>query len=291
MRNVYLIMLAALTVCMAACSGKGNGDGNSEKKDAITLKTEVQELGNFTDFASFADEMKIKLADAQTTANEDAEKDSTVNLIMLASLDVKSAIRSNVSFRFEYSIVDEDYATIVKLGRFGFKDKYDYNAETDQDGLRYYVYLEKGTTRNEINISLSAQEWGKVLEKGAFIIIKPAVNYAKYKAYTENANSSSDYDSSSTADDDNNFSSNESDSEDWDSILDSYENYVDKYISLAKKAASGDASAMSEYAELAEEAQELSSKLSNAKSDLSSSQLSRYTKITQKMANAAQQMR
>lgn len=288
------MMLAALAVCMAACNGKGSGDGSSEKKDAITLKTEVQELGNFTDYASFPDEMKIKLADAQNSANEDVEKeeaDSTVNLVLLTSLDVKSAIRSNVSFYFEYSIVDEDYSKIVELGTVSFDPKYDYNAETDQDGQTYHYYLEKGTIREEKPLTLSTQEWGKVLEKGAFIIIKPRLRFAKYKAYNESANSSSNYDNNSTVDDDNNYSSNDDGSEDWDSILDSYEDYVDKYISLAKKAASGDADAISEYAELAEEAQELSSKLSKARSDLSSSQLSRYTKISQKMAQAAQQMR
>jgi len=42
-----LLMLATLAVCMAACGGKGSGDGSSEKKDAITLKTEVQKIGDF----------------------------------------------------------------------------------------------------------------------------------------------------------------------------------------------------------------------------------------------------
>lgn len=78
-----------------------------------------------------------------------------------------------------------------------------------------------------------------------------------------------------------------SDSEDWDSVLDSYEQYVNKYVSLAKKAAKGDMSAMSEYPSLMEKAQELSDKLSNAKSNMTSSQQSRYMKITQKMANMA----
>lgn len=81
-----------------------------------------------------------------------------------------------------------------------------------------------------------------------------------------------------------------SDSEDWDALLDSYEQYVDKYISLMKKAANGDMSALTEYPALLEKAQEVSERMEDAKDEMSSSQMARYMKITNKMANAAQNM-
>lgn len=80
-------------------------------------------------------------------------------------------------------------------------------------------------------------------------------------------------------------------SEDWDSLLDSYEKYVDKYISYVKKAAKGDMSALSEYPDLLEKAQEFSSKMENAQGEMSSSQWSRYMKITNKLARAGQNLR
>ena len=82
--------------------------------------------------------------------------------------------------------------------------------------------------------------------------------------------------------------SSSSGSENWDSVLDSYERYVDKYIAIMKKAQSGDASAMSEYPSLMQEAQEYGDKLQNAKGSLSASQMARYQRITNKMLKAAQ---
>lgn len=74
---------------------------------------------------------------------------------------------------------------------------------------------------------------------------------------------------------------------DWDDLLDEYEEYVDQYIKTLKKAMEGDMSALSEYAALAEKAQKLANKIEKAKGEMSTSQLQRYAKITQKMASAA----
>ena len=84
--------------------------------------------------------------------------------------------------------------------------------------------------------------------------------------------------------------SSETDSQDWDAVLDSYEEYVNNYISLLKKAKDGDMDALSEYPSILENAQELSEKLQNAKGSMSSSQLSRYAKITTNMTKAAASM-
>ena len=93
-----------------------------------------------------------------------------------------------------------------------------------------------------------------------------------------------DSDEDNTEADDTNTTS---DAEDWDAVLDSYEEYVNNYISLLKKAKNGDMKALSEYPAVMDDAQELSEKLQNAKGSMSSSQLSRYTRITTKMTQAA----
>lgn len=84
--------------------------------------------------------------------------------------------------------------------------------------------------------------------------------------------------------------SESSDGEDWDSLLDSYEEYVDMYVSLLKKASAGDLSAVSEYTSYMSKAQEVSQKMADATSKLSPAQLSRFNKINQKMLQAAQNM-
>ena len=91
--------------------------------------------------------------------------------------------------------------------------------------------------------------------------------------------------------DDSDYSTSSSGSEDWDALLNAYENYVDKYISYMNKAAKGDMTALAEYPSLMEKAQEFSEKLQNAQGEMSSSQWARYSKITMKMANAANKMR
>lgn len=79
-------------------------------------------------------------------------------------------------------------------------------------------------------------------------------------------------------------------SEDWDKIIDDYEEYVDEYIEFIQNMNYEDSSSMSEYATLLEKAERLSSKLERAENDLSKSQLSRMTKIQNKMNNAVLEM-
>ena len=79
-------------------------------------------------------------------------------------------------------------------------------------------------------------------------------------------------------------------SEDWDALLDSYEEYVDSYISLLKKASDGDLNAMSEYADHLNKAQEFSKKLTDSTDEMTVSQVNRFNKITQKMLQAVQEM-
>ncbi len=123
--------------------------------------------------------------------------------------------------------------------------------------------------------------------KGEFITSKgESMNFAVTEGDVETL-SIDDTDDDSHEDYDSSASSSSS-SEDWDEILDSYERYVDDYITLFRKAKNGDMSAITEYASLLEEANTLSEKLQNAKDGLSNSQLSRYNKITMKMAQAAQ---
>ena len=124
---------------------------------------------------------------------------------------------------------------------------------------------------------------------------KKPVKFRLTSAYEEvdgsgSDTSSSDSDSSSSVDDETESSSS-SGSEDWDALLDSYEQYVDKYISYVKKAAKGDMTALSEYPSLMEEAQEYGEKLQKAHGEMSTSQWARYNKITMKMSQAAQEMR
>lgn len=86
-------------------------------------------------------------------------------------------------------------------------------------------------------------------------------------------------------------SQSSSSSQDWDALLDSYEEYVNKYIEFYKKAQNGDMSAMTEYASMMQKAQDYANKLENARGEISAAQLARFQKIQAKMLEAVQNMR
>lgn len=75
-------------------------------------------------------------------------------------------------------------------------------------------------------------------------------------------------------------------SNNWDKVLDEYEDYCNKVSSLSKKAMAGDMSAMTEYASLVENAESLSNKLENAEDEMTTAQVARLNKIAQKMAQS-----
>lgn len=108
--------------------------------------------------------------------------------------------------------------------------------------------------------------------------------------------SEDDYSADNTASSSNSSSSSETSgsssksSKNWDATLDSYEKYVDKYISYMKKAANGDMNALSEYPSLMKKAEEFNDQMKDAQGDMTAAQWSRYTKITQKLMNAAQDL-
>ena len=122
------------------------------------------------------------------------------------------------------------------------------------------------------------------LQKDETSIIRWSINEDKYKdAVSFRITSAIEGKSKSIS----KSSSSKNDSNEWDSVLDDYEKFVDKYIKLFKKAQNGDTSAISEYAECLEKAQSLQEKLENAKSNLTSKQVSRLTKIINKLSSAA----
>lgn len=76
--------------------------------------------------------------------------------------------------------------------------------------------------------------------------------------------------------------------QDWDKMLNDYEDYVDEYIKFYKKAMKGDNSAMSQYPSMMEKANSLQSSMQEAQNnnELNSTQISRMIKIQSKMAKA-----
>ncbi len=283
MKKLNFLLVLMLSLFIASC---GNSEKAGDGEGEIKLKVDA-DLGELGEFLSAEDEAVIKL--------EEAEEDGEQGYLITSSLgvDVEKAVASDFSFGLEAKILDKSHIVIADFPSFDIESKNDFDNEdytnvlyTGQKWAIVKEFVKKDDWDKE-----KQEMWEKIKKEGAYIRIEP--NYsgtAKFVAYKGAKNSSSDEISSEEDDEDEIRDASASDSEDWDALLESYEEYVDKYISYMKKAAKGDMNALSEYPALLEKAQEFSEKMQNAQGVMSSSQWSRYIKITNKMTKAAQEM-
>lgn len=174
-----------------------------------------------------------------------------------------SSVKAHGGFGIE--IVDENGTTVQKSAATGSGFSGPYSHE-DVEDLFKLKPGETGTIRWSVeDNALNAKEL-KFTISSAFELCEAS--------------------GSSSNDDDDDISSSKS-STNWDAVLNEYESYVNQYIALMKKVQKGDVSAMSEYPKMLEKAERLSDKLEDAEDEMTSTQLSRYMKITNKLANAA----
>lgn len=269
MKKFKYFAIAIMAVCLAACGGK------EEAGDYVTLEIQETNMGSFSNYGSFSGEVKLKL-----NATEEKTEEGTEYIVSIP-LTITSDVAWKFSLRFLLTVADEDHTTIKELGYFSIQGEYDFNTDSD-----YNNYLVSGEVRQDFKVRLTDEEWKAIQEGGKYLVIMSKTDSAEICSRGGSKTSSS----IDTSDNDDDDSSSSSDDEDWDAVLDSYEEYVNNYISLLKKAKNGDMDALSEYPSVMQEAQELSEKLQNAKGSMSSSQVSRYAKITTNLTKAAASM-
>ncbi len=277
MKVLKYLSFAGLLMCLASCS----------EENSVTLKVEA-ELGELADY--------IKLTDQEVVVNMSDEKnDDGVDCKVITSslaLEVTKSVASNYDMDFDVEVLDENHVNIGTLPGFKIEEGYDY----DNGELSHF--LNAGSVRAQMRASKKVakltpkdqEKWNKILKEGAYILIKPGYSGAKYAEYKAKSSNTEVLESSNgtTTEDEDIADGSSASSQDWDAMLDSYEEYVDKCISIAKKMAEGDMTAMTEYPALMSKAQEFCDKMENAKGSMSASQLARYTKLTEKMLKAAQ---
>ena len=278
MKTFKYLTIAIVAICLASCGGKQN----SEETEEIVLTPETTQIkGDLGDYF------------------EVVEKEYTVTdgFGDMVSIEVE---RTYTDYSFDLKGV-EPYGTYGKgvTGNAGFGIEI-----LDEKGN--VIEKEAATAGNcpyadmKEALKLKAGETATVRWSFSFDSDKKPAKFRLTSAYEEvdssnwgSSSSSSSDDKSSSSDDDDDtdsYSSSSSGSQDWDALLNSYEQYVDKYILYMKKAAKGDMSALTEYPALMEKAQKFSEKMENAQGDMSASQWAKYNEITQKMLEAAQEM-
>lgn len=290
-----LLSYLTIGVCLALISCSDNKKNNSTEQDEVTTDSLMISVGGLSDYAK--DELSEALKEIIRVYYDQYLLERKGNEVMLTvkikgseiNKDSVELIKKLSNAKMEIALVD-DHRTEIGNQRLELVDislpeliewalanrTYEYKEVTFK--CNNFTQAEKVKNTSEV----------KIYAVRASAVVSDNVS--------DDVRSNSDDFSSSDEEDFNNSMdetqtshlSSSSGSENWDSVLDSYERYVDKYIAIMKKAQSGDASAMSEYPSLMQEAQEYGDKLQNAKGSLSASQMARYQRITNKMLKAAQ---
>jgi len=216
-------------------------------------------------------------------------------------------------------VVDGDYTLkaiddkIILAVKFELTKKYDRQNEGELGNISLIPLDKSGIAVPNIGLDLSPatmSDWDKLKDLlkgdvGKTTMISFEWNYFSKKDFqarimkeTENFEiTRADFTESTTEISSDENSTNVTDdaisdigSEDWDKMLDDYDEYVTQYVKLYKKAIKGDNSALAEYPAMMEKASALQESMANAQNDdqLSSKQLIRMTKIQTKMLEAMQ---
>lgn len=123
-----------------------------------------------------------------------------------------------------------------------------------------------------------------------FCTLQGAIDFCEGENKSDVSNNDEDSESDDEEDTENASIDISDGTEDYDALLDKYEEFCDDYIRVISKAAEGDMSALSEYQEMIVKAQELEKEFGNVNSNLSPEQLQRFTEIQSKIIEAAQSM-
>ena len=262
MKVLKYFLMVVLTVCLASCGGK-NSSGSKESFDVTVDNTTIG--GKLSKYFS--------LADKTYKYNKGIIDKVTVELTCIEPLP------ENLKAYIGVEVLDED-GTVISAGK---PNGWSFN---DFEVLRQASPGQTVTIEIENYQNVGEENPAKI--RLSSVVEEDDSKSSSYSSDSDDNDSSLDDDDSS--DDDSDTASSSSASQDWDALLNSYEQYVDKYISYMKKAAKGDMSALSEYPALMEKAQDFSNKMSGAQGDMSASQWARYMKITNKMTQAAANM-
>lgn len=295
MKRIKLLYYLTIVVCLALISCSDNKKNDSTEQNEMATDSLMISVGSLSDYAK--DELSKTLKEIIRIDHDQYLLERKGNEVMLTvkikgsnnKKDSVELIKKLSNAKMEIALVDDNRTEIgnqrlelvdislPELIEWALANRpYEYKEVTFK--CNNFTQAEKVKNTDEV----------KIYAVGASAVVSDNLS-DDVQSSSDDYSSSDDENSNNSMDEaQTSHMSSSSGSENWDSVLDSYERYVDKYIALMKKAQSGDASALAEYPSLMEEAQEYGDKLQNAKGSLSASQIARYQRINNKMLKAAQ---
>ena len=264
MKTLKFLMLTVIAVCLVSCGGK-KSSGDDTFEVTVDNTTIGGKLSQYFSLEEKTYKYKKGIID-----------EVTVELKCIEPLP------ENMKAYIGVDVLDKD-GTVIAAGK---PDAWSFD---DYDVLRQATPGQIVTIKIENHNNVGEEEPAKIRLSSVLEEDSDSEGYSSVST-----DDTSDDESSISSDDDEessySSSSSSSGSQDWDALLNSYEQYVDKYISYVKKAAKGDMSALAEYPSLMQKAQDFSEKMEGAQGEMSASQWARYMKITNKMTKAAAEM-
>ena len=292
MKTIKFLFLSVATMLVVVTSCKGGSKSSYEAgEQSVELKADGVS-GESADLISIKDGMYTLNFTNSYEGDDDKYGRQNfsikVKLVLQKPFDETTEPDSAYLYDCELALIDKNgvVLTTLDLGQGSL------DSDTKKE-LKKFLMSEAGTEKEFLfttHMSNAEHAFSCIEKAASFKIVKLKIEKEKTYSVAASENTGSDAEESADVSESGDEAS-ASGSEDWDSLLKSYEEYVDKYISLTKKASKGDMSAMAEYPELMEKAQGFADKMENAKDDMSASQWARYMKITNKMAQAAAAMR
>lgn len=284
MKKKFLLIVSAVALIFACSSCGGSKESKPENPDFVLKPSKVEITGPLKDY--------FKVVDKSFNCKYDAS--AWEKYMITIELE-----RTDVGFDGKFDGYEPFGTSGYGVeGNYGFgielRDSMDnivYNCAAtasglsgvySSDDLKALMKLNPGET----GIIRWSENLGRKTIEGTNLTFKITSACEENQPGSSTSSKSKDIDDDDDSSDDSSSAFDSDSDEDWDAFLDEYEEYVDNYVALYKKAMNGDMDALSEYAEVLKDAQDLSNKLSKAKGSMSSSQVARYTKITNKMANA-----
>lgn len=272
-KAIYFFLSLMLTLAVAGC-GKG-GDGKTIKVEGMDVFADDSLTENLKDFIDVESgdytiaksgaglELTLKFeSELMSSAKEEAETKAKAAQLSKCKLVVmlldKDGTELSESEMFLTGATLKDVISWVMSSELGDKKEYKFSMITAPKDL-----LEKV---NSIKIYVKSDQ----------IAVDDASAIGSEDSVSE----------------DNNEETAETDApdEDFDELLNEYEEYYDEYIALLDKAANGDMDAITESQGLMEKAQSLAEKFEKYHGDMTAAQWAKFEKVQMKLINAAQKI-
>jgi len=284
--NKVLTRLGVLFIASAILTSCGGGTNKKDNKTAKITPETTEISGDLTEY--------IEVVDGEYEVIQTTDYDKSGEfLIKIKSkkqmpLDIIKVLEGRDPYKtpladLSASLLNENKMPISGIDIFELNGNYD-------DKLISLLKSGNGEQVMGFTTGFNSFNIDKYGDQVKYFSVSSTLKIDREKS--QNSSSISKNLENKNTDNSNTSSSVNNNSENWDEMLDDYEEYVDEYIKLLKKANNGDASVISEYSSMMNKAKDLQQSMVKAQNnnELNASQIKRMMKIQTKMANAAMKM-